>query len=98
MITRKTNRHTKTIRLSCDRCFRDDCDGITAAELSQLCCKAGGWIGVVREQTYAQSIKVYDDPRDAPPGYSVMEWWTHRGTCPDCVRNVRCHQHSPASK
>lgn len=61
----------------------DDHDGITHAQL-KAAIKAG-WRGVSREQTYAQACKVYDDPADAPPGYSVFDWHTHLGVCPECV-------------
>jgi hypothetical protein len=76
----------KTIRLGCYECNQEAYDGITADELRKLRSKAGGWKEVVRVQTYAQSIKTYDDPKDAPSGYSVLDWETHKGVCQDCVK------------
>jgi hypothetical protein len=78
----KTPTSGKTIRLACDECDRDDMDGITYAEL--LAAKKAGWKGVIRVQTYAQSLKTYDHPADEPPGYSILDWMTHIGDCPEC--------------
>jgi hypothetical protein len=71
-----------TIRLSCAYCENDH-DGITPAGLAAL--KRAGWADIQRMQTYNQSIKTYDDPAKAPPGYSVFDWFTHLGICPECV-------------
>jgi hypothetical protein len=79
---RRTSMSQRRIRLACDHCDRSDKDGITAAELKQ--CKAEGWAGITRMQTYAQSIKTYDDPADAPPDSDVTAWYTHLATCPEC--------------
>lgn len=76
-------RGAKTIRLACVDCDRSDKDGITADELSE--CVRLGWSGVRRYQSYEDSVRAYDDPADAPPGYSVLDWFTHLGTCPECV-------------
>lgn len=78
----------KCVRLGCDFCFRADMEGITYAKLRKLKSKKGGWTRVRRFQTYAQSIKTYDDPKDAPPGYSLFDWQTHFGCCPDCQENA----------
>jgi hypothetical protein len=72
----------RTIRLACETCDRSDKNGITARELKA--CEAEGWTGVTREQTYAQSCKTYDDPADQPPGFDILAWYTHLGTCPKC--------------
>jgi hypothetical protein len=76
-------RGAKTIRLACVDCDRSDKDGITADELSE--CVRLGWAGVRRYQSYEDSVRAYDDPAEAPPGYSVLDWFTHLGTCPECV-------------
>jgi hypothetical protein len=73
----------RSVRLACDSCDRDDYDGISPAELAALI--ADGWVNVSEEQTHEEACKTYDDPRDEPPGYSVLDWHTHVGTCPDCV-------------
>jgi hypothetical protein len=76
----------KTIRLACEMCSREDMDGITVRQLKE--CQDMGWTGIAREQTYAESVKTYDDPADAPPGYSVLDWYTHLGICPDCHKSL----------
>jgi hypothetical protein len=73
------------VRLACISCERDDCDGITEDELAWKV--ANGWAGVSREQTWKESATAYKNPEDAPPGYSVFDWWTHLGYCPDCTSN-----------
>lgn len=65
------------IRLACLICDREDCDGIK--------CVPKDWHDVERVQTLRQARKTYDDPSKAPPGFSVFDWWTHLGVCPDCV-------------
>ncbi len=70
---------TGKIRLGCRNCDRDDMDLITAAQLRAA--KKAGWQDVDRVQTFAQACRTYDDPADAPPGYSVLDWWTHLGIC-----------------
>ena len=74
---------TKRIRLACSVCFRDDMDGITRAELTAAI--EDGWRDVDKVQSYEDSIKVHDDPDEAPPGYSVFDWYTHIGLCPECA-------------
>jgi hypothetical protein len=66
------------IRLACLYCSRDDCDGIE--DLAE----APGWTDIQEVQTFAESCQTYDDPADAPPGFSIFDWWTHLGTCPEC--------------
>ena len=75
--------HRKTIRLACRECDRDDCDGITRTELRKAI--RHGWREVERVQTYRQACKTYDDISDQPEGFSVWEWWTHLGVCPECA-------------
>jgi hypothetical protein len=78
-----TNETTARIRLACAFCDREDCDGITEEELAEKV--AQGWMDIAQRQTYEESVKVYDDSADAPLGYSVFDWWTHVGYCPDCL-------------
>jgi len=75
---------TLTIRLACSECSRDDMDGISQEQLDAAI--RGGWGRVRQVQTYEESITVYDDPADAPPGYSVLDWFTHIGVCPECSK------------
>lgn len=74
----------RNVRLACDNCDRDDKDMITREKLKK--CEKDGWQGIGRVQTYTQSCKTYDNPADAPPGYSILDWWTHMGTCPECAK------------
>lgn len=64
------------IRLACVSCNRTDCDMITRIPK--------GWIEVERVQSFRQSCQTYDDLEKQPPGFSVLQWWTHLGICPDC--------------
>lgn len=73
---------SKTVRLSCMECFGADHDGISEVELSALI--AAGWRNVEQVQTLEQSLTVYDAD-EAPANYSVFDWETHRGVCPECV-------------
>ena len=75
----------KRIRLACIDCDRSDFDGITPEQLER--CRAEGWADIGFEQCYEDSIRIYDDPDDAPPGYDVTAWWTHLGHCPDCRKD-----------
>ncbi len=70
------------IRLGCWDCDRDDRDGITDAELAA--CLEEGWTEIEFVQTYEQSVTTHENPADAPPGFDLTEWCTHRGLCPDC--------------
>jgi hypothetical protein len=54
---KNVRRAAKTIRLACNSCFRDDCDGITAKRLRFLRSKAGGWKNVSREQTARSALR-----------------------------------------
>ena len=72
----------RTIRLACMLCDRQDFDGISPKELARAI--ASGWQEVGRVQTYAEASRTYIDP---PPGYSVFDWWTHLGWCPECAEH-----------
>lgn len=76
------------IRLVCIAC-EEQHYGIAPHDLAALV--KDGWREIVRVQTYAQSIKVYEDPAKAPPGYSVFFWWTHEGFCPECAPEYAGH-------
>jgi hypothetical protein len=73
------------VRLGCLNCDRSDFDGITPEQLEQ--CEAEGWADIGFEQSYEDSIRTYDNPDDAPPGYDVTAWETHLGHCPDCQKD-----------
>ena len=68
------------IRLECSECDEQH-DGITPEELAQL-----GWSDVREIQSYEEACRTYDDPADEPPGYSVLDWQTHIGLCPECAK------------
>ena len=72
-----------TIRLACMECDRSDFDGITLPQLREAI--RNGWKEVEREQTYRQACKTYSSKERARRDYSVFEWWTHLGRCPDCA-------------
>jgi len=68
-------------RLACDSCFREDFDGVK--ELPS------DWTGIREFQSLKASMSTYDelgDP-DEPPGFSVLDWQTHFGLCPDCQKD-----------
>lgn len=71
-----------TIRLACSACNRDDMDGVMEEDLEAA--KVAGWRSVIEVQSYEDSIKTYEDEEDPPPGYSVLDWYTHIGLCPEC--------------
>ena len=64
---------TKTIRLGCVRCDREDFDGVD--ELPH------NWEDIDELQSYEDSIK--EVAADDPSG-DVTFWQTHLGVCPDC--------------
>jgi hypothetical protein len=68
-------------RIACNECEREDYDGAT---LDQAV--ADGWEDICFYQSWEDSAKTYDNPDDAPPHYSVLDWYTHCGLCPDCKR------------
>ncbi len=66
-------------RLACEGgCFREDFDGVRGLPTD--------WKGVYEFQSLKDSLTYYDDPDDEPPGFNVMDWETHRGTCPRCQK------------
>lgn len=69
------------IRLACMYCFRDDFDGVRLLP--------GDWRGIEECQSLQAALSIYDetDEDPAPRGYSVMDWWTHKGTCSECVES-----------
>jgi hypothetical protein len=70
-------------RLGCSGgCTRDDFDGVK--ELPS------DWQDIGEVQSLKNSLTTYEteDDGDPPPGYSVMDWETHRGICPDCAAAV----------
>ena len=67
----------KPIRLACVDCDRDDCDGV--AEIP------AGWVDVSEVSSLAEALTTYEEGDGEPPeGYSVLDWYTHLGWCPDC--------------
>jgi hypothetical protein len=72
-------RRAGPIRLGCRAgCFRGDCDGIQDIP--------PGWRDVDEIQSLEDSMATYDGPNDPPEprGYSVTDWETHLGLCPEC--------------
>ncbi len=66
-------------RLGCSGgCFRDDFDGVKELPAD--------WKDIFEVRTLADALTTYEDDEDGdpPPGYSVMDWETHRGLCPNC--------------
>jgi hypothetical protein len=74
--------NTAPIRLACAYCNREDMDGITQEQLEQ--CRTRGWTDITETQSYEESLRTYENPADAPPGFDVTAWYTHIGVCPDC--------------
>lgn len=66
-------------RLACQFCDRDDFDGVKSLPKD--------WDDIGQVQTLKQSLTTYDLPDDPKPpkGYGVLDWYTHMGTCPDCL-------------
>lgn len=71
------HRRTGPIRLRCRGC-NEGHDGILAIP--------AGWHAIEEIQSLEDSMTTYDGPDDPEPpkGYSVMDWETHDGFCPDC--------------
>lgn len=65
-------------RLACNKCDREDFDGVKVLPTD--------WEDISECQSLAAALSTYDDEGDPdpPPGYSVLDWWTHLGTCPEC--------------
>jgi hypothetical protein len=79
------------VRLACLECDREDHDFLTPARLAEL----EGWEGITQVQSYADAIKTYDRPDDAPPGFCALDWYTHLGICPDCAEVYRSRGELP---
>lgn len=66
-------------RLGCyGGCFRDDFDGVK--ELPR------DWQDIHEKQSLKDALTTYETEEDGDPpkGYSVMDWETHVGLCPEC--------------
>lgn len=65
-------------RLGCSNCFRDDFDGVK--ELPS------DWEGISEVQSLKEALTTYEDEEDGvpPDNYSVLDWQTHIGLCPEC--------------
>jgi hypothetical protein len=74
----------KKVRLACHDCDIDHFDGITEDELADLIAK-GEWQDIEEQRTYEEACRTYGPDEQEPPGWSVLEWFTHIGLCPDCV-------------
>jgi len=59
-------------RLTCS-CGCDEDGTLTMGEAKVL-----GWTEIMEEQTYEQSI-------DTENYESILDWYTHSGTCPECT-------------
>jgi hypothetical protein len=78
-----TERPPDCVRLACRECARDDMDGITPGQLEAAL--AAGWQNVSEFQSYEESCRTYELHETPPPGYSVLDWYTHIGLCPRCA-------------
>lgn len=65
-------------RLGCSNCFRDDFDGVKALPTD--------WKDVCEKQSLTAALTTYESEEDGEPpaGYSVLDWETHVGLCPEC--------------
>jgi hypothetical protein len=75
---------SKGIRLACMYCDRQDFDGISEQSLQDAI--AGGWEYVDQVQSQAEAAQTHPIGKE-PPGFSVFDWWTHLGICPDCRKD-----------
>ena len=66
---------TQLIRLACQYCDTEECDGITEVP--------SDWVDVMEIQSYAASR---DEILPDDMKRSVFEWYTHLGVCPECQR------------
>jgi len=79
-------RPKKCIRLECDTCGRDDHDGITESQLENL---RATWEDIREEQSWWESVTIWtEEQMRCNPDWSNLIWCTHRGTCPDCLREM----------
>ncbi len=65
-------------RLACQDCSREDFDGVKELPTD--------WGDIGEFQSLKASLSTYDeagDP-DEPPGFCVLDWYTHVGCCPEC--------------
>lgn len=67
------------IRLCCYGCDRDDHDGITPKQLREC-----GWSDVVEVQSHKRAVEVHNCMISEPLEWSVFDWYTHQGYCPEC--------------
>ena len=67
---------TQPIRLACQSCDTDECDGVTEIP--------SDWSDVHEVQSFSASCEQIapDDPARSP-----FEWYTHLGTCPACQKS-----------
>ncbi len=72
------------VRLGCMYCDRQDFDGISEQALKDAI--AAGWEYVDQVQSPAEAAQTHP-LGDEPPGFSVFDWWTHLGICPDCRKD-----------
>lgn len=72
----------KCVRLSCVSCGREDLDGITENHLELI---RPTWNEIFEVQTYEESTAVWTDEQCRYWFRSNLDWWTHLGTCPDCL-------------
>ena len=77
----------RCVRLACEFCDRDDCDWMTHDELED-CLWIGGWTAIQQFQDLEFSQEIYEDLDEAPEGWSVLDWYTHLGICPDCQNEM----------
>jgi hypothetical protein len=74
--------NSRTVRLACDSCDRDDKDMITPEQLEQ--CKAEAWTDIDEVRSFEEASRTYDSPADATEGHDATAWYTHLGICPEC--------------
>ncbi|MFO0806711.1 MAG: hypothetical protein U0791_26700 [Gemmataceae bacterium] len=65
-------------RLACrGMCLRDDYDGVRELPTD--------WVGIEETQSLRDALSVFDDDEEGrPDGYSLLDWETHTGYCPNC--------------
>lgn len=80
---RKKLEPNQTVRLTCYECDIAY-DFITEEELAEL---KKTWGHISEVQSFEKACKTYDKREDEPPGYSVLDWYTHLGVCPECVQD-----------
>lgn len=79
----KTERPENWVRLACRFCDTEEFDHVTVDALFQ--CIEDGWRRVSYRQTYEEATATYEgEDEEAPPDFSLFDWYTHMGTCPEC--------------